>query len=723
MRKRFAIGGVVTAVVAVAIAAVSAAAPVRTGSSGWTWGNPRPQGNNLTAIDFSGARGYAAGEFGTLLRTDDGGTSWSGIRTALTDDLSKLRVIDADTFVAGGGCTLLRSTDGGQTLRRLRFNPSASCSAGLAAMHFPSRDVGFLVRSDNSVLRTDDGGQRFASRTSLPATGGGAVNDAWFTSADNGVVVTGADTLGKVFRTTDAGQSWNEVATSSALRGVHFVSATVGYAVGQSEVLKTTDGGATWTPRPVAPPSLRQVRCADEMHCVVVSSANVVMFTDDGFDTLENATSPSPGASAVTALWASYASATRSVAIGGTGITWVSDDAAATFARTSAVLPQIYHRLRLTSPSTAFAPGTSGSVARTTDSGATWAAVGVPTTNDIVDVSFPTADLGYAVDVQGAVFRTDNGGGSWAILGEAASGARPNAISAAADGNTVMLVGPVGVLRSADGGQHFDKVDAKAVSKGRFEDVDRVPGAVFLSGAKVIGLTTNEGQSWTALPRPGRGATIEQLDFVDSKTGFVLTSDGRVWSTRDRGKHWTELLTVGHSDAYGLAFGSKNDGYLAVSSFGGSGGGWVLHTSDGGASWRPQLIERNGVASEGLVASSGGVAYALVPGADLFATDTGGDAAASSTVSLATKTRRLRRSGKATVTGRVVPSAPGARVEVDMRDSKSTRWRRQVVTVRSDGTFTTTWTVKRTSYFVAQWAGDQERNGDGSPRLTIVVRR
>jgi photosystem II stability/assembly factor-like uncharacterized protein len=720
MSKRFAIGIAVLAVLAAAVFATAASAAVRTSSSGWSWGNPRPQGNNLNAIEFAGARGYAVGDFGTILRTDDGGTSWSGVRTGLTADLSKLRVVDADTFVAGGGCTLLRSADGGQTIRQLRFNAGSSCSASLSALHFPNKDVGYLFRSDLSVLRTDDGGQRFASRTAIPSTAGGPVNDAWFLDPLIGVVATGADTLGRIYRTTDGGNTWNEVKTSQAVRGLFFVSASTGYAASQSGVLKTTDGGATWdsVPTPIEP--LRSVRCADEMHCVVVNNANVVLYTDDGFDTLQ-ASGPVPASlSGVTAFAASFSSATRAVAVGGTGVTWLSDDAGKTFLRAWATLPQNYRRLRLTSQSTASAPGAAGSVARTTDSGATWTAAGAPTTNDVVDVSFPTADLGYAVDNQGAVFRTDNGGGSWEILGEAASGIRPLAISAASDGNTVLLIGPVGVLRSADSGAHFDPSDVPAVQKARLDDVDRVSGGVFAFGAKSLLFSTNEGGTWTVLKRPSGKATIDELDFVDPNVGFALTSDGRLWRTANRGKKWTELITAGRHDGYELAFGDKNNGYLAISTFAGFPAGWVLHTSDGGASWRPQLVERNQIGAEGL-AAAGGSAFAFVPGADFFATENGGDAAAPSTLSLSTNVKRLLKKGKVRVSGKMSPSVPGARVEVASRQFNSARWTRQVVTVRSDGTFITNWTIKRTTYFVAQWAGDADRNGDGSPASKVVV--
>jgi photosystem II stability/assembly factor-like uncharacterized protein len=729
MMNRCAIASIAAAVFAMAICAVASAAPVLTSQSGWSWGNPRPQGNELRAVDFAGGRGYAVGAFGTVLRTDDGGTTWSGVRTGLLDDLSKLRVIDANTFLAGGGCTLLRSDDSGQTLRRLRFNPSATCGSPLAAMHFATKDIGYLVRSDGSVLRTEDGGARFASRTALPATGGGPPNDAWFTSPENGVVVTGSDTLGRIYRTTDGGSSWKDVATSGALRGLFFVSATTGYAVGQNAVLKTVDGGATWTPTEAGVPApLRSVRCGDELHCVVIAGNGLVMHTDDGFETLNSSgIEPPPGGASIAlpipGLSASYASATRVAVVGRRGDAATSDNAGRTFTPIGTTLQGAYNRLRLTSQSTVFAPGTAGSVARSTDAGATWSRVGAPTTNDVVDVAFPTSDLGYAVDTDGAVFRTDNGGTSWAILGD--PGVRPNSITASGNGDVVMLIGPRGVMRSANGGANFDQVEAAAVGPTvALDDVDRTSdGGVYVFGGKAIAFTSDEGAKWSVVRRPGRSSIID-ADFVDRKVGYVLTADRRLWFTTNRGSQWRELLTIGYDTPYSLAFADRNNGYVAVNTFAGDELGWVLRTSDGGASWRPQLLSSGAIGGRhGLVAAPGDIAHALIGGSDLFRTDSGGDAGATSTLTLTTKTKRLRRKGKVRVDGKLTPAAPGARVEVKVRELGSNRWSRQIVTVRSDGTFSTNWTVKRSSSFLAQWAGDQALNSDGSPALRVTVGR
>src|SRR4051794_41560493 len=95
---------------AVAALAAPAGAAVQVSQSGWFWGNPGPQGNTLRAIDFLSGRGFAIGDAGTALRTDDGGATWTGLATGTAADLDRLQLVTPDVLVVSGG--------GGGVLRR-----------------------------------------------------------------------------------------------------------------------------------------------------------------------------------------------------------------------------------------------------------------------------------------------------------------------------------------------------------------------------------------------------------------------------------------------------------------------------------------------------------------------------------------------------------------------------------------------------------------------------
>src|SRR5690349_6101284 len=155
-----------------ASAGAAAAAPVTVGLSGWTWGDPVPQGETLNRVAFQGARGYAVGEDGTVLRSDDGGASWIGLSSGSVTNLTVLQEVDPETVVVGGMCTVRESTDGGATFHRLPVNEAEqNCATKIAAVSFLSATTGYVEQSDGSVLLTKDGGQTLEPKTNVPVNG------------------------------------------------------------------------------------------------------------------------------------------------------------------------------------------------------------------------------------------------------------------------------------------------------------------------------------------------------------------------------------------------------------------------------------------------------------------------------------------------------------------------------------------------------------------------
>jgi photosystem II stability/assembly factor-like uncharacterized protein len=713
-------------VVAVLAMAAHGSAAVSVGHSGWKWGNPLPQGNTIRALDFNSGTGYAAGDFGTLLKTTDAGETWTGIPTGITSTLSRVDEITPQSVVIGGGCSARRSDDGGTTFHRLPFTPSElSCKQGIQSLSFPSSDAGFLLLHDGTLLSTSDGGSSFSRRTAIPnsaAKGGGETpTDIFFTSPTNGVAVSRANGgPGGIYHTIDGGNTWTQVpGAAGTFRSVWFADSNTGYAVGDGSLLyATVDGGADWSARPLAgaaPANFTSIRCAGVI-CLLATDtgSHLVRTTDAGF----TASDVSPSNQAIFA--AAFASPSQAVAAGQAGATVVSSDAGVTFSPIPASGGRIggpFIRLRAASASEAFATGQSGTLARTTDGGETWIDLGVPTTGSVIDVSFPTAGTGYALDSVGTVLKSVNGGSSWSLLNTGTQ-AEPASILAL-DVRRVLLIGPRGVRRSTDGGDTFSAANG-AAGRASLQKADVARGAVFAYGPHALFVSTNAGGSWKALKRPTRKA-LRTVDFISGKRGFALDAQGKVWSTANRGRHWTQLIATGTLSSYDLAFTAANRGYLAVNSFGIQRGGFLLKTSDGGQTWHPQLVSSHPLARNGIATTAGQTDFAMDNAGDLFSTTSGGDQGVASALRLKTASRLVRRGRTIHVNGKLTPAAGGEQVVVSARASRH-GWVHKVVQVASNGTFTTVWRVSRFTIFVAQWAGDADHMGAGSRVLQVSVR-
>jgi photosystem II stability/assembly factor-like uncharacterized protein len=725
---------------------------VNVSKSGWTWGNPTPQGRTLRAISFASGVGYAVGSGGTVLSTSNAGASWSGLTTGTSGEIERLQVLSPSTVIVGGGagCITRISGDGGQTFTRIFNVAESGCPEPVAAFSFLSPQVGFLLLANGSVEATGDGGQTFARRTGIPGTpvsSGGGVDAGvalHFSDANSGIaIVNDPGGISSAFHTPDGGVSWTAVAlpAGSRITTLHFIDPLDAYAIGPNTLLRTTDGGATWSARPIASGnSFNSIDCVDPLHCVLtVTAGNELVITSDG-----GATDTVKTTSSSLIYGAAYASPTQIVAVGAGGATVVSSDGGNTFASLSGDIGGEYGRLRAGPGGLLFAPGAKGDFAMSTDGGQSWHVLATQTSQMLLDVAFATPQLGYALDAAGGLQQTGNAGASWQTLNP---GTTAPARAVAAVGGDVLLIGPVGVHRAVSGGR-FEPVSGKPVANARLSDYDLAGTTVFAfgAGAGTLIRSTDGGARWSAvrLPLTDRHGhsreRIRSVAFTNATRGMLLDAAGRTWVTANAGASWRELLATGTSDGLQLAFSDATHGYMTLRSFGsGDGNAYVLRTNDGGASWHPQAVTLGAIGEDGLVATSAQNAALLIDGSGpggaslprlLFATSTGGDLGGPhQSITLSTPSRRLRRvalrraHGSIVVDGTLTGALGGEQIVVSRRSLSGGGWQHQLVIAGANGgSFTTTWHIGGSSVFVAQWAGDSGRPGLASGALGVNVR-
>ena len=87
--------------------------------SGWYWQNPYPQGNALRSVSFLASvanRGWAVGELGTAIYTDDAGVTWQLVELGTTENLNCVFMhSDTQIFIVGDNGLIIYVYDNGGT--------------------------------------------------------------------------------------------------------------------------------------------------------------------------------------------------------------------------------------------------------------------------------------------------------------------------------------------------------------------------------------------------------------------------------------------------------------------------------------------------------------------------------------------------------------------------------------------------------------------------------
>jgi len=231
---------------------------LRTTDGGVTWtrlGSPTVA--TLNAVRFSDAKtGIAVGGAGTILRTDDGGASWTQQSSGTSADICGVAFKDAETGIvvgSNGFCDGLGPLDSGFILRTIdggaTWTLQTSASRRLWAATFSDANTVMAVGDQTTMLTSADSGATWTVLHNADKVIGG-VQDLFFHSRSGGFAVGG----GGIYYTRDGGVSWeNRVPPSGngPLFGVHFTDAHRGVAVGsRGLILRTTDGGFTWKVQP-----------------------------------------------------------------------------------------------------------------------------------------------------------------------------------------------------------------------------------------------------------------------------------------------------------------------------------------------------------------------------------------------------------------------------------------------------------------------------------------
>jgi photosystem II stability/assembly factor-like uncharacterized protein len=586
--------------------AALSAHPAAATDYGFSWAHPRPQGNSLGGAAFeSDLVGYAVGDRGVVVKTTDGGVSWTLVSTfpQSATDLEDVLVTGPGQLLAVGDPPgIFRSVNGGATWTAVA-NPS---TARLRDIEVVTGTMLGAVGDGGQVLRSPDGGLTW----SLVGSAGSTVMEQLWLDASNGYV-TGPHL---VRRTGDGGATWSPVPgiTEPSFESFNEAFATDPqhlFILSDFHLYRSVNGGTSWS-TVFLPGSF-----AYAGNTVVLGPQHFITVTNlEGAEIFETVN----GGDAWTRL--TFGTAPGFLDLdrlpGGTLITvadngdiYRSTDDGAHWANTIDAVPSRRQKLG----GLAVGPGSRGAACttgtpgqqcfKTDNGGASWSLnAAAPLISFASDVEYWDADRAIIAGDTGKIWATTNGGVSWtaATLPGAPTNGAAWHLSLPAPGIAYAVVTGSNqsvVFGTTDYGASWQQRTAGIPLAGGLTAVS-FPSATrgYVAGYPVTRMftTADGGTSWTPMTPSGLPTSRWPADmhFHSDLVGLVTVdaTPGGIYRTTDGGATWAN---VEPAPARELSFFDSLHGVAGCGSgFGAN--GTVFVTEDGGTTWQSVLLPATG---------------------------------------------------------------------------------------------------------------------------------
>jgi photosystem II stability/assembly factor-like uncharacterized protein len=375
-----------------------------------------------------------------------------------------------------------------------------------------------------------------------PNPTGNGINDAIVLPNGHYLLFGDGSTL---LRSTNAGLTW-DISFPDSLNGnraiyeADFVDANIGYMCGVGGfIYKTTDGGYTWTEQiSGTTQTLWYINFYDALTGYAIGGASALLKTTDG------------------------------------GNTWNPISLAA-----SATLYNIF-----VAPNTggtvlylATTNATVGRVAKSTDSGATWAPVpGYTSTSSVRSLCFASADSGFIGNFAHQIFRTTDGGATFTeVSGAWGTGTMyeikmvaPNTFAAAGNKGDVFITTDFGNTWVNRNNTYPSNVFSLSIEGNLNLDVD--PLIITAGEAGSIATTTDLGITWNRLSVMETANEIRNIQFINENVGYAVGGSistaslaGDILKTSNGGATWNKLAFDPMYRIKALYFFNENLGFVA----------------------------------------------------------------------------------------------------------------------------------------------------------------
>ncbi len=445
-----------------------------------------------------------------------------------------------------------------------------------------------------------------------PYPTGADIQGIFFDDENNGWIVTD---IGEIFRTDDAGATWLKQIDELDLRGVFFISPTIGFACGihntEGIVWLTTNGGSSWAGVVIGSERLNAVEFTDLDYGTMVGENGTIYRTmNSGYNwTLQGSGTTKD------ILDVSFISSTEGWVCGDDGLLLHTETSGAFWDEMATPYGADYSGIQFIDSENGFmagcqyilntndevdswtvsftqaynsfksielngnygiAPGTGG-VAVSTDYGAMWAWEELPdqpptsTCVQMLSSTVPSSSEAYLAGNYGLIYGR-NSSGELDLLSKHETLRFMSSITHFGVEN-VWACGLYGTLmRSSDGGvnwvsQIWDEVEMFSDIVFSSLSTGYCVGSNNIYGDGIILKTLDGGVNWEDItPVSFDVEELVSVDFMDENNGLAVGSDGEILYTTDGGANWTEKTEYPAIDFQRVRFGDTDKGWAVGSS-------------------------------------------------------------------------------------------------------------------------------------------------------------
>lgn len=381
-----------------------------------------------------------------------------------------------------------------------------------------------------------------------------------------------------LFHVAVQAQSWKRVgAWGNRLTGIDWVTEQIGFVSGDQIILKTIDGGLSWTEQ-LAPVKthMHGLDFFNENIGLMVGENGQVFRTTNGGETWSLIKLPTDK----TLRSVQFLNQTRVYIVGESGEVYRSTNSGSSWAKQSVGSTVNLNGMHFANADTGYVAAADGRILRTFNSGNNWAFVNTGQSNGLNDVYFTNAKNGYAIGQLGTILRSTDAGQTWT---QVTSGTERNLNTVAFNRTNPLLgvvLGDTGTsLRTINGGTTFDGINIPTTQTSLSVDFRFTSNIVFAVGTNgVIASSTNSGGSWT-VRLSGFAKDYTATQFRTGVIGYIIGEDGLVLSTGNGGITLTDRTRPLSATFRDIAFTTNAFGYISGDE------GTILRTSNSGANW------------------------------------------------------------------------------------------------------------------------------------------